>query len=678
MGACELVQMRRYARPGKATRAFGRIGFLIFGACQPGLQLPPAAFPRVPLEAVWPDVGAVVLEDVANLTYQLAPGETGRVEVVLDHRRRIQVLTPVGLAAAEVVLLEDGFSSITRLVGRSVDPNMRSVEIGTEAVVVTAEAVGAPELRRLRLLIPGAVVGGLLEYRYQRIYRDAALVPPWVFGGLLPVLHAELGLQSDAGVRLDYRYGIGEASQERSPVHRRDEAGRDRLVFLEEDLPAYYPAPMMPDVSRQSPWLLVALRGARTATGSHRYDGWETATASVWQQMQAVGAKARTGEARSIYHEIQAALRPLPQAGLGVRVPQSARALGHGAPACSRDAAAMLAQALANAPGAAAPALLPGPQGARVLEDFAGLYPFTRALVALSDPTPFVPQNCTGQPFEQDVLCGLSTADILLLDPSCSTCGFGVLPFGNDSARVLVLDPNGARWLARAEVLPERHVLAHRGQLDMDVTGHLLGTAHLTARGAVAAAVRAAWPVPPAVDGAVPPTVDSPMASSLAAGRASLAHFGAPTALGPLRVEGLTQLDGPLQLFGQLSLQAGRIDYEHYRLLPVDLAGSSIPEHWLQSRRWPALVDGPRWLESTVEIRLPLGYRATVASPVTWVNDYAEYAAGFSQHGRVLRYARRLVLKRAQVPEAAWPGFLAFAQEVRSLEQQGVAVQSSP
>ena len=678
MGAGKMMQVRQWGHSRRVVRVLGRIVFLGLWACQSGLQLPPAAFPRVPLEAIWPDVGAVVLEDVANLNYQLAAGGTGRVEVVLDHRRRIQVLTPAGLAAAEVILTEDGFSSITRLVGRSVDPNMRAVEVGADAVAVTAEVVGAPELRRLRLQIPGAVVGGLLEYRYQRIYRDAALVPPWVFGGLLPVLHAELGVQADVGIRLDYRYGIGEASLERSPVHRRDESGRDRLVFLEQDLPAYYPAPMMPDVSRQSPWLLVALRGARTATGSQRYDGWETAALPVWQQMQAVGAKARTGEARSIYHEIQAALRPLPQPGLGVRTPQSARALGHGTPACSRDAAGMLAQALADVPGAAAPALLPGPQGARVLEDFAGLYPFTRALVALTDPAPFVPRSCTGQPFEQDVLCGLSAADILLLDPSCGTCGFGVLPFGSDSARVLVLDPNGGRWLPRPEVLPERHVLAHRGQLDMDVTGHLLGTAQLTARGAVAAAVRAVWPTSPPAGGAARLTGDGSPTVSLVAGRASLAHFGAPTALGPLRAEGLSELDAPLQLFGQLSLQADRLDYEHYRLLPVDLAGSSIPEPWLQSRRWPALLDGPRWLESTVEVRLPLGYRAAVAPAVTWVNDYAEYAAGFSQHGRILRYARRLVLKRAQVPAAAWPAFLAFVQEIRALEQQGVAVQGSP
>ena len=120
----------------------------------------------------------------------------------------------------------------------------------------------ASELKYLVFTVPGVKVGGLIDVKYTRIYTAIALVPSWVFGRELPVVRAELALVINPGVKVDYRYGHGEQLGENQPLRRKLPDGRERLVFVEQDLPAYYGEPRMPHRARGSPWVATVVTSA--------------------------------------------------------------------------------------------------------------------------------------------------------------------------------------------------------------------------------------------------------------------------------------------------------------------------------------------------------------------------------------------------------------------------------
>ena len=647
---------------GAAAWALG-LALWAMGCSTGGLTLPPPLFPRTPLQTTWPDVGALVLEDVAKLSYRLDAGGE-RVVAVLDHRRRIQVLTEAGLGAANVVLPIDAYSTISRVVGRSVSPEMQQVQVGNAAVDLrptapaTPGAVTAPELRDLHLHIPGASVGGLVEYRYERVYQDASLVPPWIFGGLMPVLHAEMALQQVPAIKLDYRFGIGKRLEEKAPLHRQDNAGHEVLVFIEKDLPAFYPAPLMPHPSRQAPWLTVALRAVRGAKGQQRFDAWETAAAPQLQRMRQVGGAAVTGDLMQRYHRVRLALKPLGQLGLGLRSPVAAKALWHGAPACSRDAAALLlAGAFADrARSRPTPALVHGATQTAPHVQWATFLPCT--------PLPgrwwgWTPHRGDAQLAEQlryrrparsrvvAVRLPAAGATCCWLDPSCKTCAYGVIPASSMRQRPGAAGGGKGRQPVgghAARTRPQRHRAAHPGPVghgrDGAHAGHVDGVA-TTAPWRSGRACRLAGgarpdggrcaPTSPRLPGPAakrragagarprrrlgvrPPPKHLAQPAPLERARAAMADLGAPTILGGMRAKPLEDAARRLRVHGHAGgARPTRQDFENYPPgRRADLAGH---QHARPPGRTTRRTTGPARRptlagDATPRCSLPIGYR---------------------------------------------------------------------
>ncbi|RYF11364.1 MAG: hypothetical protein EOO40_03450, partial [Deltaproteobacteria bacterium] len=200
--------------PRGLYRPVGLVLLMVQLGCA-GLSLPRALLTDGLSASTFPDAGAVVLEDEATLEFRVmqvpnVKPATKRLVAVLDHRRRMKILRETGLAQANVRMPVDGFTTVLRVVGRSVAPDGSETWMSPRSLhLVDRKEVDAraPEVVDLNFEIPGAQVGGLVEYRYERVFLDPALVPVYLFGAAIPVVHSELGIVTDPEVKLDYRFG---------------------------------------------------------------------------------------------------------------------------------------------------------------------------------------------------------------------------------------------------------------------------------------------------------------------------------------------------------------------------------------------------------------------------------------------------------------------------------------
>lgn len=630
------------------------------------LSLPLAVIPTSPTADDFPDAGVAVVEDDATLEFRVMQVEglsEPKLVAVLDHRRRMKVLRPSGLAAATVDLPLDGFSTVIDVVARSVSPrggrtsSMSQRDI--DYFVPKNPRERAPEIKIMRLHIPNAEVGGLIEYRYQRVYIDPNLVPPWVFGDTMPVVHAEFGLVSSPELSLDYHYSVGPKPQEKAPLARTLPDGRARLVFIETDLPAFYAEPAMPPISHKSPWLAVALRTARIDDKkTQRLRGWDDVAKLVLDRMAQVGGKAGKGSVMARYDNLRKSIRPLLLPGLGLRTPQPAAALLKGGAACTRDAAGLLLASFVGAKVNAYPALLTSWEGPPLATDFSGLYPFTHAAVAVElTPDMLAGAHCSGEAYLRDALCGRRPGDLVILDPQCRHCPFGVLPVEATGGRALLLEGDGTtRWIDTPRELPERHSTNVRVTYTLDVDGTFSGDLVAEARGTVSQRLR---------DDLAASEDDHERAAIIA--DAFLGEEEGPKPGGFT----LTNSDDTLQPVGVrmgLSGKLSRDDFEHFRLNALDLAGSSLLEFWRGARHNAARLLGPRWNELNVEMTLPVGYVADVGMPLRVSNNLAEYASGFAMRGQKLVYARRFVIKVPIVSSQDWATFMEMVEQIRDAE----------
>lgn len=629
--------------------------------CTPGFGFPTAVILPSPTAQDWPDASVAVLEDIATLEFRsmaVDGSKTPRVVAVLDHRRRTKILTSAGLEHAQVELPIDGYSTITRVIARSVDPSGNITTMASSAI----EAVGrsdaserAPEVKILRFTIPAAAVGGLLEYRYERVYVDPLLLPPWVFGDDVPVLHSELGIVLDPSIKIDYRFGRGDTLSDRGALKRTLPDGRERLVFIETDLPPFYSEPHMPNIAHTAPWLAVAVRAGQGSLGPY-VSTWDQVADVITERMIKVGGKPHAGTMQERFRSVRDAIKPLTLPGLGVRPPVDAADLTQGAPACSRDGVALLMGALSGTDATVYPALLAAPGSPPVVEDFPALYPFVRAAAAvevsesmLRDPA------CTGEPMKRGAWCSAPPGSFILLDPLCKECRFGELESDLTGGRALVLAPHNARWIDVPLDNPDRNMLKVDYRLQLDVEGNVTGSVDGDARGVPARSLRRA-----ARDGDSDVALKNALVGENDAVTVQDTKFGA-----------LTEVDQPLHLHANLRSHAQRQDYERFRLRPVDLVGTGMPGAWRSSRRYPAVLDGPRWSETTAVIQLPVGFEVENKPAVKLSTPFAEYAAGFAQRGRALHYSRRVVLKTHVIQPQQWNDFFQFIEQIRVIEADG-------
>ncbi len=638
------------------------LGCLLSSACGGWVgTFPPPVIPASPTAEDWPDAGAAVIEDVSTLRYEILErdGQPPQVIVVLDHRRRLKVLSETGLAEATVALPVDGFSTVTRIDARAVAPNgsITTLDPATiTPVVVPGLRYQTGEVKQLRFVIPGATQGGLLEYRYERVYVDPDMVPVWVFGGPLPVMRAELGLIAGEGIKLDHRYGRGEQVVDNPPLRRKDDAGRERWVFVEKDLPAYYAEPAMPHLGRLAPWVAVVVTEARFAGLKRKLKSWEDVGARMTSLFAQVGGVAGSGPAKKRFAQIASSLKPLPLFGLGVRQPVSAAALAKGEPVCTRDATALLLKALEGVEQPFYPALLAGPTGPVVVKDLPGFYPFVRAGVAMdvtkdieSDPT------CEEDPARRGLLCTVPADSYAFLDPLCTTCRFGEVEPAFSGGTALVFTKDEARWVDIPIDSPEKNRTVMQYRWGMEVDGALKGGLSGEMMGAAARHFKETL-------------VDERKTNEVMA--TFLFGEEPPVELKEAKLTGQVGGDETLKLKAKATAKLNRLEYQHFTLRAVDVAGPSFPGRLRASRRQTLILDAPLWNETVVAIELPVGYDVTMPEMVKVVEPFAEYASGFAKKDRTLSYTRRLIIKTHLITPEMWPAYRAFLEAVRDAEEQ--------
>lgn len=623
---------------------------------------PTAVIPPAPRASDWPDVGAAILDDVALLEYRFAEtqeGEELRLIAVLNHRRRIKILSEKGLEQATVDLPVDGFGTVTRVEAQAVSPDgdVERFDSGDLEVRPWPGLERAPGLKVLRARIPGAVVGGLIDYRYERVFVDVDFVPPWVYAQSLPVVRSELSLVADAGIKLDLRSGVGEKPVERQPLRRAMDDGRERLVFVEQNLEPVYPEPDMPHPTRVAPWTASVVVSADLGTRRRRFASWEHARHKVEAMLARVGGAEVAGTAEQRYAKVRDAVRGVQALGLGVLPTMQAGALMNGEPTSSRDAAALLTAVLRDGGAKAYPALLTAAGGPPAFDGFPALYPFVRAVVAVDvrdqiarDP------SCREDPVSRGLLCTVPPESYAFVDPLCRHCRFGELPTELTGGRALVFLPDRARWVDVPSDPPERNRTLTQYRYVLGLDGSLRG--HMSGE----------------LSGAPSRRVRSRVAESELEALLGETLFGpeSPVRLSELELMHRDEAEKPLRVRGKAESKAVKLDYEQFRLRPVDFVGSVLPGRWRGLRRYDALLEAPAWVETVATIEVPVGYRVETGETVRIIEPFAEYAAGFALRERSLTFSRRLVVKAQRLDPEQYERFREFLDKVAAAEERGV------
>ncbi len=632
-----------------------------------GGAFPPPIFPAT---EKWPDVGAVVLEDVATLEYKIlrTSGKSPRLVAVLDHRRRLKVVDEAGLRFAQVVLPVDAYSRISWVKARSALPNgaTTSLDPGQPVLRSRPSLPKNDDAKEVAFTVPGVRVGGLIDYRYERVYEDVDMIPAWVFGDRPPVVRAELGIIVPEQLKIDYRYGQGDDVVTKHPLHRSAGGGKVRLVFVENDLPAYYDEPGMPDLGRVAPWVAVVVTKATVGTKQTRLETWEQVADRVMAMIDRVGGERGTGGAEERFRAAQASLRSLEVPGLGVRRPVPARELEKGEPACFRDAAAYLLRALEGSGARAFPALLASPKGPKEIEGFASLHAFVAVVVAVDvtrekekDP------SCKGDPMGHSPICSVPAGDFAFLDPLCKQCRYGELPIELTGGRALVLHDDGPLWVDVPPDPPERNVLATNFNLSLDVDGTVSGRVTGETQGTTRRRLHQDLE-----------RVERGTARDAVLTR-QLFGEGGPVVVSGARFANPTSVDDPLSVRGKVEVALQKLEYERYSLRPVDIAGRTFVGHQRASRRWPAILDAPATSVAVATLLLPVGYEIALPEAAKLVESFAEYSASFERRDRELLFTRRLILKKHVIPANQWPDFRSFIEQVETYEAQNLEVRAA-
>jgi hypothetical protein len=618
--------------------------------------------PEQPSSADWPDASIAVLQDEATLEFVSLPVEsqaTPRVIAVLDHRRRLKILSEAGLAAATLELPVDQWSRLQEVRARSVSAEGAIEELRVEDAVELPwpGAREAVALRRLRFTVPGAAVGGLIDYRYQRVFDDPAFVPAWVFGGPYPVLHSEFAVVAEPEMRVDFRFARGPQPVEVTPVRSTLPDGRRRLVFAQRDLPPFYDERAMPHPAHGVPWLAVTL--ASQPDNGQKLETWEDVGRHLRQYLRQVKGEAESGSATHLFRAVRDSIHAIDFTGVGGLAPTPAGRLMAGAPACSRDAAALLLDSMRNSDAEAVPALVAGTSGPPPLRDLPGFYSFVRVLVAVRATGPAADRSTCGRNDDTNPVCRSDPQGYLFLDPACASCRYGEVAPDVAGGQVLVLARSGPEWTVLPLDPPEAHTLRLQQHLSFGSDGRFYGTLEVEARGATAGRLRALWLIS---DGG---KRDKAIA-------AAVNGAGGPEMLeAQLTSTTNSMAEQPLALRAQVQGNLERLGSERFRARPVDLIGPAFGSGWRRTRHFDVVLDGPSVAEHVINIDLPAGYKVEEPPPVRLSNRFVDYTSGFQHHDRTLSYSRRVRIKTHEVALEDWDELRDFFEQVQREEEKG-------
>ena len=596
--------------------------------------------------------------------------KNGGLIAVLEHRRRMKVVAKNGLDQAIIELPVDAYSTVTRVDAQAVSPDGEVTRFhrGDLEVVPWPGLGDAQDLKILRVRVPGVQVGGLIDVAYERVYVDADFVPPWVFTQRLPVLRSELSIIAPADVKVDVRTGVGNKPNQNEPMRRKSEDGRERLVFVQTNLQPVFYEPDAPHPARIGPWVIpvvTAIAEQRTKSAT-----WEELRHKVEEMFAAVGTGiGGSGSPEARYAHVRDALHGIDKRGLGtvelaVSKPRSAQDLLDGAPACTRDAAAVLMDALAGSALPAYPALLTGPVGPPLIEGFPGFYPFVRAVVAMdvssrnaADP------SCTEDPESRGLLCAVPQESYAFVDPLCRFCRFGELPSAFAGGRALVFLPDKAKWVDIPVDTAERNHTITEFRYAFEVDGRMHGNMAGQIVGAKARNIR----------GELPEDGNPEQLKKIV--KASFIGEEGELAVAKVGMSNPFSADKPLMISGTVETKAQKEDDELYTTRVVDFAGPVLAGRFRTLRRYDAILDAPAVIDAHVEIELPVSYAVGEPLPeVRMESDFAAYASGFVFKDRKLAYSRRMILKQHQMDAETYEKFRDFLDEIATAEGAAIRI----
>lgn len=633
---------------------------------------PPALIPQSPSAGEWPDAGAAVLDDIRTLEFrESSAGDRQRLIAVLVHRLRYKALSERGLRHATMKLPVDGYSSITQVAGRSVHPNGREVYLRQVDIVPRdnrGRRVPVGSVGEVRVTVPDAQVGGLIEFQYERVFTDPDMVPVMVLGRDVPVLRSEIALITPTNVRVDYSFGRGGKVEEPHPILTKMPNGRDRLVFVEKSLPAFHPEPSMPHLAWVAPWVAFNIASAQVEDRMYRLENWKHIGARMQFLLDATGdLPPLTGTPQERYRAIQTRLKIVDNDGVGVLPPSSTVALRKGIAVSGRDAAALLQRSLKQAGLQAYPALLTSAMGPPVVDGFPSISPFVRVVVAVKakDITESK-QNCgSSSLLGRGPLCAVPDHGFVFVDPMCETCRFGELPAELTGGRALLVGMRNPRFVEVPVSQPETNLVVTHYEMTASSVGKVSGGVSVQMIGHRASDFRHTLRD-------LPPDAD---VSDLM--RERLRHEDKHVAFRSGSSESVRDFINPLTLSASVELKNVLLDYDTFSFKLGDLMGPALPGAYRKVRQFPRVLSGPARWDTTVRLELPAGYGVTSPEPLELSWGGISFYLACETTDEHLTCARRVEMKQQVVLPNFWSQFRTMIDKMREQDSAKVTVSRS-
>ena len=623
---------------------------LLSAGCLRPYSFPPINFTQAPRPDDYPDIGAVELLNKGTMFYRLLDRDGERFPyAVLEHHRRIMILRESGLEYATVSLPIDAFSKVGKVMARTVLPDGSETWLNPDTIRLSYSSPRSDQLQQKTFTIPGARVGAVVEYWYERLYSDLRYIPTWVMGSQLPVVRAEFNLIGHNELRSDVRVGDGPTVTAEPPLRRELPDGQVRLIWIKQDLPPIYPERHMPHLQRLRPWVATVFQGWRQTTNEqtdirHWDDvaAWARNITKPSQRLdQELEERAMSHSAVHLYRWLQRMTRPLRE----TRWLWDVRPMGvsdmllqeH---AHCRDLAALMWRMLRHRNDDASLVLVVPANGPVAVPDLPSLQPFTNVVV----------------------LIDRGRGDYTVLDPACTFCGFGELPMALQGARGFVVGARRNYWIDLPVSKPESNRTRLELSLTLGIKGDLTGIFMLELTGDGAQRLR----------GKLHATRDGWEKIIL---QQVLEQHGGMT-ISNIEVTNLSAPGAPLKVCGRCTVGLEEIRHQYYSFSSEQVSGGVMSDHWRTKRRYPMATGGPFVLELQLTIKLPIGYAIDAPLPVDVSSRFGEYQARYQGEGGLFMLNRILRVTVPKVSASDYPRFLKFIKKARQAEGMGIVFQS--
>lgn len=236
--------------------------------------------------AKYPDVDAVEILRRTEVTFSYSM-ENKRPYAESTETRRIQILRESGVRFAKFRVPYDDRSVILGMQSRRIPENGDAIDFADDLMVdVMRYAAGSPAAKLYgeqkgykQTKVSGLQVGDVMEVVVHRVHRDARWLDPIFVEGRLPIVRAEVVVDSPKGFDVRHEVFARGTTVAMRPnriptqIHASGASGEgisgQRMVFLFEDQHALYPEPYQPRLEDFSEQVVLQLASYRLNNKAH-------------------------------------------------------------------------------------------------------------------------------------------------------------------------------------------------------------------------------------------------------------------------------------------------------------------------------------------------------------------------------------------------------------------------